>query len=131
MSCDTFSADELSGGSKRAATRSLKPCPHLANFPPHYRATTHWRYAGILQTQFPKVRVDVARILIRRVIVGTAAEMTAGMDFAPVLIGDAFDTRLPNALAKSNCIGACTNFEPVSKAPLRAKHLGYCRQGAL
>lgn len=52
------------------------------------RATTHWRYAGLLQTQYPSVQVDADRIFIKDGDVWTSAGMTAGMDLALALIED-------------------------------------------
>jgi transcriptional regulator GlxA family with amidase domain len=50
------------------------------------RATTHWRYAGLLQSQYPRVRIDADRIFIKDGKVWTSAGMTAGMDLALALI---------------------------------------------
>lgn len=52
------------------------------------RATTHWRYAGLLATQYPSIQVDADRIFIRDGHVWTSAGMTAGMDLALALIDD-------------------------------------------
>ncbi|TLG72807.1 GlxA family transcriptional regulator [Methylocystis sp. B8] len=50
------------------------------------RATTHWRYAGTLQTQYPRVQVDADRIFIKDGNVWTSAGLTAGIDLALALI---------------------------------------------
>ena len=52
------------------------------------RATTHWRYAGLLQTRHPSVQVEVDRIFIHDRGVWTSAGMTAGIDLALALIED-------------------------------------------
>lgn len=52
------------------------------------RATTHWRYAGLLQTRHPNVQVEVDRIFIHDRGVWTSAGMTAGIDLALALIED-------------------------------------------
>lgn len=64
------------------------------------RATTHWRYAGTLQTLYPKVRVDVNRIFIQDRNVWTSAGMSAGIDLALALIGDDFDSELAKGIAR-------------------------------
>ncbi len=43
------------------------------------RATTHWRYASILQERFPSCQVDLDKIFIEDGI-WTSAGMTAGID---------------------------------------------------
>ncbi|ARN79788.1 GlxA family transcriptional regulator [Methylocystis bryophila] len=50
------------------------------------RATTHWRYAGILQSRYPRVQVDADRIFIKDGNVWTSAGLTAGIDLALALI---------------------------------------------
>lgn len=50
------------------------------------RATTHWRYAGLLKTQYPGIEVDVDRIFIKDRNVWTSAGMTAGMDLSLAMI---------------------------------------------
>lgn len=50
------------------------------------RATTHWRYAGLLQSAYPAVRVDIDRIFIQDGNIWTAAGLTAGIDLALALI---------------------------------------------
>jgi transcriptional regulator GlxA family with amidase domain len=58
------------------------------------RATTHWRYADLLTTLYPKNRVDADKIYIREDNVWTSAGMSAGIDFALAPIEDDFDARL-------------------------------------
>lgn len=50
------------------------------------RATTHWRYAGLMQKMYPKVHLCVDRIFIQDGPVWTAAGMSAGIDLALALI---------------------------------------------
>ncbi|MDD4915718.1 MAG: GlxA family transcriptional regulator [Methylococcales bacterium] len=64
------------------------------------RVTTHWRYAGILQTQYPMVQVDVDRIFIKDGNIWTSAGMTAGIDLALTLIEDDFGADLAKSIAR-------------------------------
>jgi transcriptional regulator GlxA family with amidase domain len=50
-------------------------------------AATHWRYAALLQRQYPLVRVDGDRIFVRDGAIWTSAGITAGIDLALALIG--------------------------------------------
>jgi transcriptional regulator GlxA family with amidase domain len=50
------------------------------------RATTHWRYAGRLQEQFPKSKVDMDKIFIADGQIWTSAGMSAGADLAVGMI---------------------------------------------
>ncbi len=51
-------------------------------------AATHWRYAALLQRQYPLVRVDGDRIFVRDGAIWTSAGITAGIDLALALIED-------------------------------------------
>lgn len=64
------------------------------------RATTHWRYAGLLQTHYPSVKVDVDRIFIRDGPVWTSAGMTAGMDLALAMIEDDLGPEVAKGVAR-------------------------------
>ncbi|MDT4291692.1 DJ-1/PfpI family protein [Methylomonas sp. MO1] len=64
------------------------------------RATTHWRYAGLLQSHYPKVLVDIDRIYIREGNIWTAAGLTAGIDLALMLIEDDFGSSVAKGVAK-------------------------------
>lgn len=64
------------------------------------RATTHWRYAGLLQTQYPKVLVDIDRIFIQDGNIWTSAGMTAGIDLALALIEDDFGPAVAKSVAR-------------------------------
>ena len=50
------------------------------------RATTHWRWAPLLQSRFPAISVDADRIFINDRDVWTSAGITAGIDMALALI---------------------------------------------
>lgn len=52
------------------------------------RATTHWRYSGLLQRRFPTVRVEADRIFVQDGEVWTSAGITAGIDLALAMIED-------------------------------------------
>ncbi len=64
------------------------------------RATTHWRYAGLLQTRHPAIEVDVDRIFIRDGQVWTSAGMTAGMDMALAMIEDDLGPDIAKGVAR-------------------------------
>lgn len=64
------------------------------------RATTHWRYAGLLQSHYPTVQVEVDRIFIRDGAVWTSAGMTAGMDLALAMIEDDLGTNVAQGVAR-------------------------------
>jgi transcriptional regulator GlxA family with amidase domain len=64
------------------------------------RATTHWRYAGALQTQYPRVQVDADRIFIKDDNVWTSAGLTAGIDLALALIEDDCGAEVAKGVAK-------------------------------
>lgn len=64
------------------------------------RATTHWRYAGLLQTRYPAIEVDVDRIFIRDGNVWTSAGMTAGMDLALAMIEEDLGPDIAKGVAR-------------------------------
>jgi transcriptional regulator GlxA family with amidase domain len=64
------------------------------------RATTHWRYAGVLQSRFPKTRVDADRIFVKDASVWTSAGVTAGIDLALALIEEDYGTPLAKKIAR-------------------------------
>lgn len=64
------------------------------------RATTHWRYAGTLQTQYPRVQVDADRIFIKEGNVWTSAGLTAGIDLALALIEDDCGSEIAKGVAR-------------------------------
>jgi transcriptional regulator GlxA family with amidase domain len=61
------------------------------------RATTHWRFAGRLQTAYPAVQVDADKIFVKDGSVWSSAGITAGIDLALALI----EEDLGAAIAKS------------------------------
>ncbi len=70
-----------------------------AGFLDERHATTHWRYADLLTTLYPKIRVDADKIYVRDDNVWTSAGMSAGIDLALALIEDDFDPRLAKDVA--------------------------------
>lgn len=64
------------------------------------RATTHWRYAALLQQRFPKVRVDADRIFVRDGHVWTSAGITAGIDLALAMIEEDCGAEVAKAIAR-------------------------------
>jgi transcriptional regulator GlxA family with amidase domain len=64
------------------------------------RATTHWRYAGILQTYYPMVEVNIDRIFIKSGNIWTSAGVTAGIDLALALIEDDFGSAVAKSVAR-------------------------------
>lgn len=50
------------------------------------RATTHWRYAALLQRRFPKVRVEPDRIYVKDGETWSSAGIAAGIDLALAMI---------------------------------------------
>lgn len=64
------------------------------------RATTHWRYAGVLQSRFPKVRVDADRIFVKDANTWTSAGVTAGIDLTLALIEEDYGTALARKIAR-------------------------------
>jgi transcriptional regulator GlxA family with amidase domain len=63
-------------------------------------ATTHWRYAALLQRQYPRVRVDGDRIFIRDGAIWTSAGITAGIDLTLALIEDDLGREVARATAR-------------------------------
>lgn len=63
------------------------------------KATTHWRHAGELQSQFPQIRVDGDRIFIRGDSVWSSAGITAGIDLALALVEADFGAELSRSIA--------------------------------
>jgi transcriptional regulator GlxA family with amidase domain len=63
-------------------------------------ATTHWRYAGLLQARFPRVHVDADRIFAKDGTVWTSAGVTAGIDLALALIEEDHGAQLAKTIAR-------------------------------
>ncbi len=64
------------------------------------RATTHWRFAGVLQTRFPLVRINADRIFVRDGDVWTSAGVTAGIDLALALVEEDCGAEIAKAVAR-------------------------------
>ena len=65
-----------------------------------HRATTHWRWAPMLQARFPRVMVDADRIYIKDRNVWTSAGITAGIDMALALIEADFGLEMSKSIAR-------------------------------
>lgn len=65
-----------------------------------HRATTHWRWAPLLQSRFPNVSVDADRIYIRDRKIWTSAGITASIDLALALIEADYGTDVSRAVAR-------------------------------
>ena len=65
-----------------------------------HRATTHWRWAPLLQSRFPSVSVDADRIYVHDRKVWTSAGVTAGIDMALALIEADFGLELSKSVAR-------------------------------
>ncbi|WP_158817462.1 GlxA family transcriptional regulator [Methylocapsa sp. S129] len=64
------------------------------------RATTHWRYAPLLQSRFPSVSVEVDRIFVKDRSVWTSAGISAGIDLALAMIEADFGPELARSVAR-------------------------------
>lgn len=64
-------------------------------------ATTHWRYASLLQRLFPQVRVDGDRIFTQDGNIWTSAGISAGIDLAIAMIEEDLGTEVSRATAQS------------------------------
>ncbi len=65
-----------------------------------HRATTHWRWAPLLQSRFPRVSVDADRIYINDRTIWTSAGVTAGVDMALAMIEADFGLDLSKSVAR-------------------------------
>lgn len=64
------------------------------------RATTHWRHALRLQSQFPKVKVDADRIFTKEGHIWTSAGITAGIDLALAMIEEDMGSEVSHYAAR-------------------------------
>ena len=64
------------------------------------RATTHWRYARVLQGRFPRIQVDADRIFLKDGYVWTSAGVTAGIDLALALVEEDCGVEMARAVAR-------------------------------
>ncbi len=66
----------------------------------NHRATTHWRWAPLLQSRFPSLSVEADRIYVNDRTVWTSAGITAGIDMALALIEADFGPELSKSVAR-------------------------------
>lgn len=64
------------------------------------RATTHWRYAPLLQSRFPTVSVEIDRIFVNDRGVWTSAGISAGIDLALAMMEADFGPELARSVAR-------------------------------
>lgn len=64
------------------------------------QATTHWRYAALLQRMFPRVRVDGDRIFTKDGDVWTSAGITAGIDLSLAMIEEDLGAEVSRSTAQ-------------------------------
>jgi transcriptional regulator GlxA family with amidase domain len=64
------------------------------------KVTTHWRFAGLLQSRFPRIQVDADRIFVKDGAVWSSAGVTAGIDLALALIEADHGAELAKTLAR-------------------------------
>ena len=64
------------------------------------RATTHWRFAPLLQSRFPSLSVEMDRIFINDHDVWTSAGVSAGIDLALAVIEADCGTALSKSVAR-------------------------------
>ncbi len=64
------------------------------------RATTHWRYAAVLQKQFPSIEVDPSVLYVDTGQVLTSAGSAAGLDLCLHLVRRDFGARVSNHVAR-------------------------------
>jgi transcriptional regulator GlxA family with amidase domain len=65
-----------------------------------HRATTHWRFAPLLQSRFPNLSVDADRIFINDRDVWTSAGVSSGIDLALALIEADCGAELAKSVAR-------------------------------
>ena len=64
------------------------------------RATTHWRYAELLRTRYPRVRVDADVLYVDEGQVLTSAGSAAGLDLCLHLVRQDHGAAIANAVAR-------------------------------
>lgn len=64
------------------------------------KATTHWRWAPLMQERFPAISVDGNRIFVNDGGIWTSAGMSAGIDLALALIEEDLGRDLAQAVAR-------------------------------
>ncbi len=83
-----------------------------------HKATTHWRFAPLLRSRFPKLDVDADRIYTRDRKVWTSAGITTGIDMALAMIEADCGTEVSKAVARDLVVyhrrlGGQTQFSAV------------------
>lgn len=83
-----------------------------------HRATTHWRFAPLLRSRFPKIDVDADRIYTRDRKVWTSAGITAGIDMALAMIEADYGTEISKSVARDMVVdhrrlGGQTQFSTI------------------
>ena len=63
-------------------------------------ATTHWRYAALLQRRYPEIRVDADRIFVQDGDTWTSAGIAAGIDLALAMIEEDCGADVSKAVAR-------------------------------
>lgn len=64
------------------------------------RATTHWFWARQFRRRFPRVRLELERVLVRDGICWTSGGSTAGIDLALALLAEDFGERFARRVAQ-------------------------------
>jgi transcriptional regulator GlxA family with amidase domain len=64
------------------------------------RATTHWRWAGVMSARYPQTDVDPDALFVRDGNIYTSAGVTAGMDLALALVEEDLGHRLALSVAR-------------------------------
>ncbi|MEV4756099.1 DJ-1/PfpI family protein [Micromonospora sp. NPDC049559] len=64
------------------------------------RATTHWRFAGVLAADYPRIEVDPGPIFVRDGNVSTAAGVTSALDLALAFVEEDHGVQLARLVAR-------------------------------
>lgn len=99
------------------------------------KATTHWRRAGVLARNFPRVTVVPDRIFVRDGHVWTSAGITAGIDLALALVADDHGAAVAARVAREMVVpyrrsGGQSQFSSLSDLPIAADRVGAALQFA-
>ena len=93
------------------------------------KATTHWRRAGAMARQFPRVTVVPDRIFVADGNVWTSAGITAGIDLALALVADDHGAAVAARVAKEMVVpyrrpGGQSQFSSLAELPIAADRIG-------
>ena len=93
------------------------------------KATTHWRRAGDLARQFPRVTVVADRIFVTDGHVWTSAGITAGIDLALALVADDHGAAVAARVAREMVVpyrrpGGQSQFSSLADLPVAADRIG-------